>query len=294
MKTTELKLRTIDIDLAKITDLAKIEEVAKTLVKSADECKDTDVRDRIELDIGETVSYYGDTSKDAFYTAASKSGDRMMYAVKTVFYDTIRLHPIKDPVTGVVTSREIIHAAQPVDLDHMNTHYDGIGADKIWRSELSEYSWELNIALATEVGASAVKAQLEKYRGNFYADKLAKDIGLGKNPVSKTKILLSTRRIAGHMIGSEWESKVLSTHVAFIKNAYSKVAPRSLAGLDVLTSKGMCGVMRMICSMIVLGIEPTVRSRDLERAIKEAAKIAAKEAAKAETKAEPKQDEEQK
>ena len=292
--TTELRLRTMDLDLAKITDLTKIEEVAAALMKSADECTDVDTRAKIEMDLGEAISYYGEVSKNDFYTAASKSGDRMMYAVKTIFYDTIRLHDLKDPVTHLVTGRELIHSAQPVDLDRMNAHYDGIGADKIWRSELSEFSWELNLALAAEIGAADAVSMLNRYRGNFYADKLAKDVGLGKNPVSKTKILLSTRRIVGHMIGAEWESKVLSKHVAFIKGAYSKAAPKTVAGLDVLTSKGMCGVLRQVCSMIVLGVDPTIKSRDLDRAIKEAAKAASKEAVKAEPKAEQKPESEQK
>lgn len=225
------------------TNLAELKALAEEYLAKAEDAEEVSVKKDIEADLDEIIDEYGKQSKMQTYEAASKSGNAMEYAVKTFFYPVIKVAEKKEKDTDIVI-RSIGMAQRPIDLGDLHKRLKGIGADTKWIYTAEKLNFYLTVRAAQRVGAT-VKSDA------FRMHEIARDISLGKNPVSNTNMLKTLQTVITEMLGEGY--KATSHDVNYLIDVYANDSKKSKTAITAANHKTLRNYLKKVCYRILTG-----------------------------------------
>ena len=241
MSTTErktLETRREEIAKRKASIVALVQKYNELTLNEKTPAKDIKAtQDALDKDLAD----YKVQANHLFYEECEASGDAML-----------ETRDVTDKESKI-TKRIVEEKPTTVDLDAMHKYSlevlkkDGIGKNKNWRNLLQKINFCLTLRVAKAIG---VKDEVYKDLEGYYTiNAIAKDIDLGKNPLSNTQVLKTLQRAVTDMIGEEY--KATSHDVAYMQECISKRAGSSV--IKAATHKEFYKILLDVCHHIVTG-----------------------------------------
>lgn len=147
----------------------------------------------------------------------------MIEACKQYSFETIKVRDIKDKETGLM-KRVSEPAERPIDLISLNKYVEGgIGADSKWPYMIQKLNALMTARACDRLDIKNVKEVMD----NYTMDAIAREIDMGKNPVSNTNLLKTLNSILAAMVGMGYNAKttdvnhMIDTYVARGRKALS-------------------------------------------------------------------------
>lgn len=252
MSTTERKTfetRREEIAKRKASIVALVQKYNELTLNEKTPAKDIKAtQDALDKDLAD----YKVQANHLFYEECEASGDAMLEAVKRQDVVYLKTRDVTDKESKI-TKRIVEEKPTTVDLDAMHKYSlevlkkDGIGKNKNWRNLLQKINFCLTLRVAKAIG---VKDEVYKDLEGYYTiNAIAKDIDLGKNPLSNTQVLKTLQRAVTDMIGEEY--KATSHDVAYMQECISKRAGSGV--IKAATHKEFYKILLDVCHHIVTG-----------------------------------------
>lgn len=195
------------------------------------------VDDVIQLAVNE----YTNIARDECFEILVAAEDPMLAAVLMLEYPTIRIVDKKDENKTPV--RTIEDSTKYIDLLKLHKKVNGgIGKDKNWHLMIEKLNLLMTAQKAIDLGIDP-----KSVNDSYAMSDIAKQIDLGKNPTSKTKILETVQIVVTAMIGENFKAK--SHDVNFLFSVYSKKSRKALT-VSCANHKYMRQYMMEICHRI--------------------------------------------
>lgn len=201
---------------------------------------------RADKDIQEAIGEYTSIANTIAFEECRSTDDPMLEAVKRLSFTTIAVKDEKTEGTDA-TVRIVADKEKQIDLLKLSKYCGGIGKDQNWPYMIERFNMLLTARKAEELGIDPVSIN-----DSYAMSEIARNIDLGKNPASKTKILETLRSIVVAMIGEEYGKAANSHDVAFLLSVYSRKSRKALT-VTCANHKYMRGYMAEICNRIVTG-----------------------------------------
>lgn len=214
------------------------------------------VAKEVEKKIVEAVNEYTATAREICFSECAAADDPMIEAVKRLSFMTIGVRDEKVEDSDL-TIRRVIEKDKPIDLLKLNKYCakingKGIGANENWPYMIEKFNLLLTARTAEDLGIDPTHIS-----DSYAMSEIAREIDLGKNPVSKTKILDTLRGILSAMVGEEYGRTAISHDVAFLLKVYSKKGRQALC-VNCANHKYLRGYLMEVCHHIVTGEPYTV------------------------------------
>ena len=228
-------------------------EVADALCKERNAASIDDDRHTMTLIdefIPEVIQAYTAESRRQCFKHCIDSGDPMMTAIRTLQFDAIRtkLTKNKEEGTEIMT---IEPTKKPIDLLRLQDKAGRcIGKSEKWHFMIEKFNLLLTCKVACSIGADPTEIH-----SSIYMSEVAKDIRLGKSPVSKSNLRRTLGAIIAAMIGDEYAEKVLSCDVNYLLTIYTKKGNRETKTVKVADAKFLTMYIAEIANEMVLRAE---------------------------------------
>ena len=230
---------------------ANAEEKAKAWNDAMQNSKLPEAR-KIMVEIDDAVSEYTKGVKAMCYEDILKAENPALTAITLLTYTTIAAKEEKVDDSDLKVLK-IIDRVKPIDLRDLHKHADGgIGADKNWIYQVEFLNKKLTYRRAEELGVS--KDNLKAIDDSYAMNSIAKEIDMGKNPVSNTQMLKTLQAVITAIIGKDAEGKeykVTSHDVAFLLSIYSRKSREALK-VSCANHKVFTGYLAEIAHRVVL------------------------------------------
>ena len=188
-----------------------------------------------------TVNEYTNIARDECFEILVAAEDPMLAAVLMLEYPTIRIVDKKDE--NKIPVRTIEDSTKYIDLLKLHKKVNGgIGKDKNWHLMIEKLNILMTAQKAIDLGIDP-----KSVNDSYAMSDIAKQIDLGKNPTSKTKILETVQIVVTAMIGENFKAK--SHDVNFLFSVYSKKSRKALT-VSCANHKYMRQYMMEICHRI--------------------------------------------
>ena len=188
-----------------------------------------------------TVNEYTNIARDECFEILVAAEDPMLAAVLMLEYPTIRIVDKKDE--NKIPVRTIEDSTKYIDLLKLHKKVNGgIGKDKNWHLMIEKLNLLMTAQKAIDLGIDP-----KSVNDSYAMSDIAKQIDLGKNPTSKTKILETVQIVVTAMIGENFKAK--SHDVNFLFSVYSKKSRKALT-VSCANHKYMRQYMMEICHRI--------------------------------------------
>lgn len=215
--------------------------------------------------LDKVVKFYASEAKRLCYAAARKSGDPMMYAIKTNTYEVIKVQT-KDEV------RSLVMADRDIDLlDLWKTEKNGIGANINWKWYAEKFNYRFHARVAEDLGdiETAKKLKTESnYRMNPEAMGIdvpfpAIDVDLS---VSNNNLKTALKTVCSMMVGEKANGKSISANkedIAYVLNAIT--ALKRGGKIKVATDKDFATILKNVLRHVVFDIPYQVISDKVKK-----------------------------
>lgn len=238
------------------------EELAIKLNEARLEGKEMEALD-IRTDINKIIVEYTEQVCLQCFEHCKNSDDAMLEAVKLLSFMTITAKDVHDN-DSILPKCEIVDKAKRIDLVKLDKYCGGIGKDKNWYHKAQKFNMLLTAKVAGELGYTP-KRIVTEINDSFAMSKIAQSIDLGNNPTSNTNMLKTLRALVSSMIGEEFENKVTSHDVRFLRECFTKKSNKKALSIACTNNKGLCVVLADICHKAAFGGEYDVESREIKK-----------------------------
>lgn len=199
---------------------------------------------KLDSEIAEKVSEYGELTRDICLMECAEQDDPMLEAVKRLEYETLAVKDSKEDGSDFKV-RTVVDRVKPIDPVKLDEFVSGgIGHNKNWELMIEQFNLRMTLKIADDIGVDP-----KGINDSYYMSKLARDIDLGKTPCSKTNLLKTLQLIVSAMIGDEY--KAITHDVNYILAVYSKKGRKALT-VTASNHKQMRQIIMEICHRIVM------------------------------------------
>ncbi len=173
----------------------------------------------------------------------------MIAACRVGEYDAVKVKEDKVDPDSSETILKVEDTTRKFDLGDVHKRFNGIGADHKWIHAVEKLNCEMTAARAKELGCS--DDRLTKIRDSFRMGQIARELSLGKNPVSNTNIMKTITSIVTMMLGEEYGKKALKHDLRYLQFVFTKADSKNLLKVKCANNKQMRTYMLSICHRIV-------------------------------------------
>ena len=226
-------------------DIRKAVEELCTSYNEAFQEKKYDVASGIEEDMTKLINQYTAQAREDCFNEIKTYDDPMLEAVKRLTFTTIRIKDIKQG-DDKIPVRTIEEVEKPIDVLRLhNSVKGGIGADKQWMYKIEKFNMLMTAQKCIDLGQDP-----KEVYDCMTMQKISKEIDMGKNPTSKTKILATLTGVVQAMIGEEY--KPVSHDVNYLMTIFAKKNRKALS-VTCANHRYMRNYIMEICHRIVSG-----------------------------------------
>ena len=234
--------------------LEEIRVIIETLNRAVCEAEKVEDRNKIENELDATIGYYNNAQKTRVYTECKRAKNPMAKAVEVFWVPQIRIKTSVDKKQEIpVIIRTVAEGKKAIDLLDFDKWADGIGADTKWKFSIQRFNRFMTTDVALGIGA-------EVDMDNFHMADAAKQIALGKTPMSKTQSIKTIQGIVDQMLGDYLNDpdypkafKVNQYDVRYIKEAYTSKDKKSIGGLNAANHKALTAIFMDIANRVLTG-----------------------------------------
>lgn len=231
--------------IAQLAELkAKAEEHCKLYNEAFQEARFTDASAE-EAIITETVNEYTRIVRDGVFQHCKESENPMLEAVKLLSFETIAAKDNKTEESKIPV-RSIEPREKTIDLLKLHKYCEGIGAQKDWPYRIQKFNMLLTLRTCEKLGVK--KSEISKINDSYLMSDIARQINLGKTPLSNTALLKTLQNITTAMIGDGY--KVTSHDVEYLLGIYTKKGRKALS-VTCANHSYLTRYLMEICNKIV-------------------------------------------
>ena len=238
----------------KIVSRSEVKTIAEELLILRESAEKTDERNDWDAKLEKAVGYYTALSKAECYAAAKSSGDPMLYACKTRWFDTIKVKPTKDKDNKdvVLWSIEDSHRnIDLIDLDTNNKAAGGIGRSIELNGKLTNWKYVVEYLHALLIYRAFERSGKPIPMDSINMHDIARAINMGKTPLSNTNIARTFQYGISAMLGDEYKINAKDIHV--LLDTFAKVSKKTKAGISLASKSGFYDHMAAVCHRIITG-----------------------------------------
>lgn len=225
------------------TNLEEIRSIAEEKLSKADEAENVAEQKKLNEELDEVINHYTAVSKKLCYESCKASEDPLKTAILKFSFPSIKVKEEKDKDTGIVT-RRIIDVEKPIDIGDLHKKLGGVGADPKWLAMAENFNFHLTLRTAQRMN---VTIDSDAYK----LSDLARQIDLGKNPCSNTKLLATLQAIVTAMLGEEY--KATSHDVNYLCDCYASDNKKSKTSITAANHKTLRAYLKKVCYRILTG-----------------------------------------
>lgn len=174
--------------------------------------------------ITEAVNEYTRIARDEVFSICKESGDPMLEAVKRLTFMTIAAKDTKVE-EGKIPVRSIIEREKAIDLVRLNKYCGKIGADNNWYYSIQKLNMLLTVRVCKELGVKT--DEMKRINDSYLMSDIARQIDLGKTPMSNTGLLKVVQTVVEQMLGEGY--KATSHDVNYLNRIYAKKGRKALS-----------------------------------------------------------------
>lgn len=257
----------------KIAELAKLREKAEGLVMQYnDGIQKDDSNPTIEIDekdsegnstgnkvrvyistlLEQTVNTYTAKAREICFDDCRAADDPMLEAIKRLTFTTISVKETKKGDDKIPVS-EIVEKEKAIDLLKLHKSVEGgIGKDPKWNGLVERMNFHMTARQAKRLlkKKEHLSAILKEINDSYMMCEIARNIDMGKDPTSNTKLLGTLQAVVSAMIGEEY--KATSHDVNYITDLYASKGRGALA-VNCANHRYFRGYIAAVCHSIVTG-----------------------------------------
>lgn len=223
---------------------SSIEEKIKAYNEALLDNKPFDVVSKIDTDIKDGIKEYTTLARDVCFDEIAMAENPMVEAAKRLNFETIAVKDEKKTEDKIFV-RVLTVKDKKINLLELNKYISGgIGNDKSWNLMIEKFNLMLTIKRAIDLGIKDITT----INDSFFISRAAKDIEMGKNPVSNTNMLKTLTKVIQAMMGEEY--KPLTHDVNFLNSVYSKKSKKDLT-ITCANTRHFVNYILEVCHRIV-------------------------------------------
>lgn len=204
--------------------------------------------EKIENDIKKAVDDYTTLASVEAFKRCVASGNPMHEACINPTFDTIRVADRPAEEGSGIRVREIVSATKIIDLKRLDKFCKAqkvqLGYDDMWIHAVEKFNKHLTARACKRQGIDPKTVD-----DSYAMSKIARELDLGKNPVSNTNLLKTMNGIIEKMIGPDY--KGTSHDVNRLVDTYLKADTRSLLKSKASNHSQLRKSMHAICHRIL-------------------------------------------
>ena len=208
-------------------------------------------------DMEEDVNDYTALAYKKTFDEVAAAENPMHAACLKLQYDSINIKDVKEKESSTI-KKEVVDVKKNIDLLRLHKEINGgIGANKDWAYMLQKLNMMLTADAIAKVASTPqeAKEKLEKFDGSYAIADAAKNIDLGKNPVSQTNFKNTLKSIVQAMLGDEYHPK--ASDLEYLKLVYSK-GGKTVRSVSMLQHRNFCWHIANICNNVLTTLGYTV------------------------------------
>lgn len=202
--------------------------------------------------IEQTINQYTAEAREICFEDCRIADDPMMEAIKRLTFATIGLKERKFG-EDKVSVYEIVQKERAIDLLRLHKYVDGgIGKDKNWNGLIERMNFHMTARQAKRLlkQKEHLTTVLKEINNSYAMCEIARNIDMGKDPTTNTKLLATLQSIVTAMIGSEY--KATSHDVNYITDLYASKGRKALS-VNCANHKYFRGYIAAVCHSIMTG-----------------------------------------
>lgn len=214
--------------------------------------------------IEECVNKHTNNARELCFAECRETEDPMLEAIKRLEFTTIGLKVTKKGEEKIPVA-EIVDKNKSIDVFKLHkTVNGGIGKDPKWNGLIEKMNYHMTVRQAKRlIGERGnLTKLLSEISDSYRLSDIAKQIDLGKDPTSNTKLLGTLQTIVTAMIGEEY--KPTSHDVNYLIDIYAKKGRGALT-VECSNHRYFRGYITDICHHIVTGDDYRLRSLEIKK-----------------------------
>lgn len=224
----------------------EVEELVMKYNETMQEGKFNDAA-KIEATTQERIKEYTSEARSIVFDDCKATGNPMIEAVTRLTFMTIATKDEKDDEGGVPV-RKVVDKERYIDLEKLDKHCGGIGANEQWLHIVQKMNFLLTAQKAVDLGIKP--ENLKRLNDSYSMSAIAAQYDMGKNPCSKTNLLKTLQTIVTAMLGEGY--KATSHDVNYLMSIYSKKGRKALT-VSCANHSNFRNYIAEVCHRIVTG-----------------------------------------
>lgn len=210
--------------------------------------------------IEQTVNEYTAKARTICFDDCKASEDPMLEAIKRLTFTTIGVKETKKGDEKIPVS-EVVEKEKAIDLLKLHKSVEGgIGKDPNWNGLVERMNFHMTARQAKRLlkQKEHLTAVLKEINDSYAMCEIARNIDMGKDPTSNTKLLGTLQSIVTAMVGEEY--KATSHDVNYITDLYASKGKKALS-VNCANHRYFRGYIAAVCHSIVTGEDYEVSFR---------------------------------
>lgn len=202
--------------------------------------------------IDQAVNEYTSIARSICFEECAEADDPMLEAITRLTFTTIGVKESRKGEDKIPVS-EVIEKNRAIDLLKLHKSIEGgIGKDSNWNGLVEKMNFHMTARQAKRILKKKENLQkvLKEINDSYAMCEIARNIDMGKDPTSNTKLLGTLQLIVTAMIGEEY--KATSHDVNYICDLYASKGRAALT-VNCANHRYFRGYIAAICHSIVTG-----------------------------------------
>ena len=207
----------------------------------------------ITTELEQIINQYTSIAREICFDECKATGDPMFEAVKRLTFATIGLKETKRGDTEKISVFEIVDKSKNIDLLKLHKSVEGgIGKDPKWNGMIERMNYHMTARQAKRLlkNKDHLTSVLREISDSYAMCQIARDMDMGKDPTSNTKLLATLQSVVTAMIGEEY--KVTSHDVNYLVDLYASKGKKALT-VNCANHRYFRTYIAAICHGIVTG-----------------------------------------
>lgn len=206
----------------------------------------------ISKELEQVVNEHTAIARQICFDECASADDPMLEAIKRLTFTTIGVKESKKGEEKISVS-EIVDKAKAIDLLKLHKSIEGgIGKDPKWNGLVEKMNFHMTARQAKRIckNKEHLTRVIEEINSSYAMCQIARDIDMGKDPTSNTKLLGTLQDVVSAMIGEEY--KATSHDVNFLVDLYASKGKTALS-VNCANHRYFRSYLAAICHSIVTG-----------------------------------------
>lgn len=206
----------------------------------------------VATELEQVVNEYTAKAREICFDDCKAAEDPMLEAIKRLSFETIGVKETKKGEEKTPVA-EIVDKQKAIDLLKLHKAVEGgIGKDPQWNGVVEKMNFHMTARQAKRLckDKAHLTRTLEEINNSYAMCQIARDIDMGKDPTSNTKLLGTLQSAITAMVGEEY--KATSHDVNYLVDTYATKGKGALT-VNCANHRYFRGYIAAICHSIVTG-----------------------------------------